>query len=78
MAGVAWLILQHRIIVRNGADSPVARALGRDVKGKSSAALYALAIALAFVRPWIAYAIYALVALLWVVPDRRIEALVGE
>ncbi len=54
-------------------ESLLARAVGRDLKGKLSALLYAAAILLAFVRPWIADAIYVLVALIWFVPDRRFE-----
>jgi uncharacterized membrane protein len=57
-----------------GKGSKLAAAVGRDVKGKLSAALYAAAIPLAFVREWIADAIYVLVALMWLVPDRRIES----
>jgi uncharacterized membrane protein len=56
----------------------LAEALGRDVKGKISPVLYAAAIGLAFVYPWISVAIYALVALMWLVPDRRIENLIGK
>jgi uncharacterized membrane protein len=77
MAAIAWLILQKAIIARNGLDSALAQAIGRDTKGKLSAVLYALAIGLAFVRPWLADALYAVVALIWIVPDRRIEARVG-
>jgi uncharacterized membrane protein len=76
MAGVGWLTLQRALVRRNGHDSALARAIGSDWKGKASAALYALAIALAFVRAWIADALYVLVALLWLVPDRRIERIV--
>ena len=77
MAGVAWLLLQRTLMRRNGPDSLLARAVGRDLKGKLSAALYASAILVAFVRPWIADAIYVLVALIWFVPDRRIERVIG-
>ena len=77
MAGVAWLLLQRALLRRNGPDSPLARAVGRDLKGKLSAALYASAILVAFVRPWIADAIYVLVAVIWFVPDRRIERVIG-
>jgi uncharacterized membrane protein len=75
MAGIAWLILQKAIIARNGPDSALAQALGRhDFKGNVSLALYATAIGVAFVRSWLAEAIYAIVACIWLVPDRRIEA----
>src|SRR5438445_3311276 len=73
MAGVAWLLLQDALVRRNGQDSLLARAVGRDLKGKLSALLYASAILLAFVKVWIADAVYVLVALIWFVPDRRIE-----
>src|SRR3989454_1331022 len=73
MAGFAWLLLQDALVKRNGPDSLLARAVGRDLKGKLSALLYALAILLAFVNAWIADALYVLVALMGFVPDRRIE-----
>jgi uncharacterized membrane protein len=73
MAGIAWLILQRSLVKLSGPDSPLARAVRRDFKGNLSAVLYASAIALAFVRTWAAEAIYVLVALMWFVPDRRIE-----
>jgi uncharacterized membrane protein len=70
----AYLILQHTIIVADGETSHVKRAIGRDSKGKASAILYAIAIPLAFVRTWAAETIYALVAVIWLIPDRRLEA----
>jgi uncharacterized membrane protein len=73
LAGVAYLILQGAIIAHQGPDSKLAAVVGKDVKGKLSAALYAVAIPLAFVHQWISDAIYVLVALMWLVPDRRIE-----
>ena len=73
MAGVAWLLLQRALVQRNGPGSLLARAIGRDLKGKVSALLYASAILLAFVKPWTADAVYVLVALIWLIPDRRIE-----
>lgn len=74
MPALAWLVLQRCIIRSQGAGSILARALGRDVKGKVSAVGYGSGILLAFMLPVIADAIYALVALLWLVPDRRYEA----
>src|SRR2546427_420967 len=71
MAGVAWLLLQDALVKRNGPDSLLARAVGRDRKGKLSALLYASAILMAFLRVWIADALYVLVALIWFGPDRR-------
>jgi len=76
LAGIAYVILQGRIIAQQGPGSKLAAAVGRDVKGKLSAALYAVAIPLAFVHEWISDAIYVFVALMWLVPDRRIERVV--
>jgi uncharacterized membrane protein len=76
MAGVAYYVLERRIIRSQGADSLLARAVGGDFKGKASMVLYAAAIPLAYVEPWLAYGIYAAVALMWLVPDRRIERIV--
>jgi uncharacterized membrane protein len=73
LAGVAYLILQGTIIAQQGPGSKLAAAVGKDLKGKLSAALYAVAIPLAFVHQWTSDAIYVLVALMWLVPDRRIE-----
>jgi uncharacterized membrane protein len=72
-AAVAYLILQRTIIASQGPRSVLAAAVGPDVKGKLSPALYGAAILLAFVRPWIAGALYVAAALMWLVPDRRIE-----
>ena len=74
MAAIAYTILQTRIIVVEGPDSALARAVGSDLKGKVSMALYLAGIGLAFVSPLLADAIYAAVALMWLVPDRRIES----
>ena len=74
MAAIAYYILQRLIIADQGPDSRLASALGRDVKGKISPVLYLSAIPLAFIDRWIAVALYATVALMWLVPDRRIEA----
>ena len=74
LAAIAYVILQNTIIAAHGEQSKLAIAVGRDVKGKLSPLLYAAAIPLAFVREWIADAIYVLVALMWLVPDRRIES----
>jgi TMEM175 potassium channel family protein len=74
MAAVAYRVLQSAIISHQGENSKLRKAVGRDVKGKLSVALYALAIPLALASRWIALAIYVLVALMWLVPDRRIES----
>jgi len=74
MAAIAWPILLRELIACNGGEQcPLARAVGRDVKGKLSIFLYASAIPLAFVNPWISCALYVAVAAIWFIPDRRIE-----
>ena len=73
MAAIAYLILQRQILKAEGPHSVLAVAVGRDTKGKFSPLLYAVAIGAAFVRPAIAEAVYVLVALMWLIPDRRIE-----
>jgi uncharacterized membrane protein len=70
-AGVAFIVLTRAIIRADGSDSLVARAIGRDYKGRVSGLVYAAAIGLAFVSPWIAYALFVCVAVMWFVPDRR-------
>ena len=78
MAAIAYLILQRMIIARQGRDSLLAAAVGRDIKGKLSIALYVMAIASATIAPWIAWSLYVAVALMWLVPDRRIERTLAE
>jgi uncharacterized membrane protein len=78
MPAIAYYILQTAIVRVNGADSSLAKALGDDRKGKISPLLYILGIALAFVSPWLSIAMYVLVALIWLIPDRRIEKAITE
>jgi uncharacterized membrane protein len=78
MPAIAYYLLQKAIIHRQGSHSVLAAALGRDIKGKVSPLLYAAAIGLAYVRPWLSIAIYAAVAVMWLVPDRRIEKVFRE
>ena len=78
MPAIAYYLLQKAIMRTHGEHSVLARALGSDIKGKISPLLYAAAIALAFVLPWLSIAIYVLVALLWLSPDRRIERALRE
>ncbi len=78
MAGVAYILLQTVIISGEGADSSLAAAVGSDRKGKISVVLYTLAIPLAFVNQWISDALYVLVALIWLVPDPRIQSRIGR
>ncbi len=73
MPAIAYLLLQKAILRREGQDSTLAKALGRDMKGKVSPVLYVTAIALSFVDPLIAGIIYVSVAVMWLIPDRRIE-----
>jgi TMEM175 potassium channel family protein len=73
LAAVAYLILQHAIICAQGPGSRLAKAVGRDAKGKLSVVLYAVAIPAAFVHQWIADALYVSVTGMWLIPDRRIE-----
>ncbi|MFI5348343.1 MAG: TMEM175 family protein [Elusimicrobiota bacterium] len=73
MAGIAYYILAHALAAHHGRDSTLALALGKDFKGLASIAIYAAAIASAFWNPRIASVLYVAVALMWLVPDRRIE-----
>jgi uncharacterized membrane protein len=73
MAGFAYLILQRAIIAKEGRDSLLARAVGRDFKGKASPLFYIGGILMAFVSRWIAGALYVAVAVMWLAPDLRIE-----
>jgi uncharacterized membrane protein len=78
LAAIAYWILQQTIIRQQGRDSILARAVGRDLKGKISPMLYATGIAVAFWRPLVSTIIYTVVALIWLVPDRRIERVIAE
>jgi uncharacterized membrane protein len=78
LAAVAYLILQGAIVAREGKESKLRAAIGRDLKGKISVACYVAAITAAFASPWVSIGLYVLVALIWLVPDRRIEALVDR
>ncbi len=78
MAALGYYVLQRTIISQQGANSLLGAAVGRDVKGKVSPVVYLAAIPLAFVSPWLACALYVLVALMWLAPDRRIERALGR
>ena len=73
LAAIAYLLLQHTILRQEGPDSTLGLAVGRDRKGKISPLIYAIAILVAFLHPWIAGALYVAGALMWLFPDRRIE-----
>lgn len=75
MAAIAYWILQQLIIASQGPDSMLKKAVGGDWKGKLSPILYAVAIPLAFWGQWISLSLYVFVALLWLIPDRRIESM---
>ena len=78
MAGLAYYVLTKELIAHQRADSMLAISIGHDRKGALSILAYLVAIPLAFVRPWIACAFYVLVALMWLIPDRRIERALGN
>jgi uncharacterized membrane protein len=78
LAAIAYFILQTAIIAEQGVGSKLSNALGRDLKGKASPLLYITAIPLAFVSRWIALGLYVFVALIWLIPDRRIESVVAD
>ena len=78
MPAIAYFLLQKAIMHGQGSQSMLAQALGSDIKGKISPFLYLVGIALAFVVPWLSIAIYVLVAVLWLIPDRRIEKALRE
>ena len=78
MCAIAFVILQFRIVAVHGRDSTLAQALGKDRKGKLSLTCYVIAIPLAFAAPWAAAGLMVLVALIWLIPDRRIEKVISE
>ena len=78
LAAIAYFVLQNAIIADEGPDSRLKAALGRDLKGKISPVLYVAGILLSFVEPLLGLAVYVFVALMWLVPDRRIASVMGE
>lgn len=78
MAAIAYFILQNRILTIHGKDSVLAIALGKDLKGKASPIIYIVAIIASFFSSWLAGALYILVALIWLVPDKRIEIIFSQ
>jgi len=77
-SAVAYYILTRALLVHHPSDSSLAKALGCDFKGKISVVLYAVAIGLSFVNHWLAVALYFAVAIIWLVPDRRIERIIAS
>ena len=78
MAGLAYYILARALAAHHGSESTLAVAIGKDFKGIVSLIIYATAISLSFLNPWIAFALYVMVAIIWVIPDRRIEKVFVE
>jgi uncharacterized membrane protein len=78
MAAIAYNLLQQQIVALNGKNSLLAKAIGRDLKGKASIVLYAAAIGVAFFNEWVATTMYYLVAIIWLIPDRRIERVLKD
>lgn len=78
MAGVAYYILEQLLLRLHGNESTMARALGTDLKGKLSVVIYAVAIGAAFLHTWISLSLYTLVAIIWLIPDKRIENKIAE
>ncbi len=78
MAAISYTILVRALLAHHGPDSTLARAIGKDFKGYLSLALYLVAIPLSFLNPWIGVSLYALVAIIWFIPDRRIEKQIAE
>jgi len=77
LAGIAYFVLQTTIVAAQP-NSTLESALGRDVKGKAYPVLYSVGIALAFVSPFLSFAVYTCVALMWLIPDRRLEPLIVQ
>lgn len=78
MAGTAYYILTRALITHHGKQSTIAAAVGSDLKGKISLVIYLLAISLAFQKAWISCALYVVVAVIWLIPDRRIEKTLAQ
>lgn len=78
LAAIAYFILVRALIAHHGQESALAKAVGSDFKGKISVVIYAVAVPLAFVNAWVAFALYVLVAIIWIIPDRRIERTLAQ
>lgn len=78
LSAVAYYLLVRTLLARHGQDSVLANAVNRDIKGKLSLVIYATAVPLAFVSTWLAGGLYVLVAIIWLIPDRRIETLLAK
>lgn len=78
LSAIAYYLLQNRILAEQGRHSKLAASLGKDWKGKLSPVLYAAAIGLSFVEPWLAQSLYIAVALIWLIPDQRVARALQE
>jgi uncharacterized membrane protein len=78
LAAVAYYVLQQTIVKAEGDDSLLRAAVGRDLKGKASPVIYVIGIALCFVAPWLGLVPFVVVAVIWLVPDRRLETFIAE
>ncbi len=78
LAGGAYFLLVRSLLALHGEDSTLAVAVGSDFKGKISVVIYAVAVPLAFILPGVSFALYVLVAMIWFIPDRRIEKVIGD
>ena len=76
MPAIAWVVMQRAIFRHQGRHSPLRHALGADLKGKLSPILYLSGVGLAFVQPLLSQACYWAVALMWLIPDRRLERVI--
>jgi uncharacterized membrane protein len=77
-SGIAYFVLTKTLVAHHGQDSALAIAMGKDLKGKISLLIYAVGIGVAFVQPWAAFMLYILVAIIWLIPDRRIERIIDS
>jgi uncharacterized membrane protein len=77
-SGIAYFVLTKTLVSHHGQDSALALAMGKDFKGKMSLLIYAVGIGVAFVQPWAAFMLYILVAIIWLIPDRRIERIIDS
>jgi uncharacterized membrane protein len=78
MAACAYSLLQETLVRHHGKDSPLAKVLGRDIKGKLSVGLYALSIFSAFSYVWLSFACFIIVAVMWIIPDKRIAEYISK
>jgi uncharacterized membrane protein len=77
-SGIAYFLLAKTLVSHHGQDSALAIAMGKDFKGKISLLIYAVGIGVAFIQPWAAFMLYILVAIIWLIPDRRIERIIDS